>query len=329
VTRLSQSHRSSPPAAPRRALWVHAGALGDFVLALRVADALHQSGFAGVTILGRPGIAGMALGCYGIDEILDVECGGYHPLFSADPIPADHCLRRFIDRFDLIVDMLGATALTGRALSARPRAIIRIDPRPEEAGLGHVTDPWMKCLVDAGLTGSARAPRIAVSADARRRARARLVSVLPVQRASIILIHPGSGGAAKCWPIGRFVSLARELATRGHGVIFIIGDVERARWGLDRMAALRSAAPVIEPAGAVELRDALAAAELYVGNDSGASHLAAAVAAPTVAVFGPTDPRRWRPLGEHVTVVRRGAASWPSVDEVLEAAHRRLLALCP
>jgi ADP-heptose:LPS heptosyltransferase len=95
------------------------------------------------------------------------------------------------------------------------------------------------------------------------------------------------------------------------------------------MAALRSAAPVIEPAGAVELRDALAAAELYVGNDSGASHLAAAVAAPTVAVFGPTDPRRWRPLGEHVTVVRRGAASWPSVDEVLEAAHRRLLALCP
>ena len=68
----------------------------------------------------------------------------------------------------------------------------------------------------------------------------------------------------------------------------------------------------------------IACADLYIGNDSGLTHMAAALGAPTVAVFGPTDPGTWRPLGRVVRVLR-GAASpdnparWPGVDEVLEA----------
>ncbi len=57
---------------------------------------------------------------------------------------------------------------------------------------------------------------------------------------------------------------------------------------------------------------------LYVGNDSGITHLAAGLGVPTVAVFGPTDPAVWRPLGPRVRVVR--GRPWPTVEEVRGAA---------
>ena len=72
-----------------------------------------------------------------------------------------------------------------------------------------------------------------------------------------------------------------------------------------------------------ELAQWLARARLYIGNDSGITHLAAAVGTPVVAVFGPTDPAVWGPRGDHVRVVHR-AGGWPSVDEVLAAALQML-----
>jgi ADP-heptose:LPS heptosyltransferase len=66
----------------------------------------------------------------------------------------------------------------------------------------------------------------------------------------------------------------------------------------------------------------LASARIYVGNDSGITHLAAAVGTPVVAVFGETDPAVWAPRGERVRVVSCGSLEEISVDEVLEAARQ-------
>jgi ADP-heptose:LPS heptosyltransferase len=74
-----------------------------------------------------------------------------------------------------------------------------------------------------------------------------------------------------------------------------------------------------------ELAGVLAGGRLCVGNDSGVSHLAAALGTPTVAVFGATDPAVWAPRGERVTIASgwgRGGLEAVSVDEV-EAATRR------
>jgi ADP-heptose:LPS heptosyltransferase len=69
----------------------------------------------------------------------------------------------------------------------------------------------------------------------------------------------------------------------------------------------------------------LAESRGYFGNDSGVSHLAAALGVPTVAVFGPTDPAVWAPLGPEVSVVApRGDAPWPTVDDVLIALRKLL-----
>ncbi|MDP9371128.1 MAG: glycosyltransferase family 9 protein, partial [Chloroflexota bacterium] len=119
----------------------------------------------------------------------------------------------------------------------------------------------------------------------------------------LLVIHPGGGanpGAvmdAKRWPPERFGAAADGLLARhGGGVILVGGSGDRAAVDATR-AAMRGAA--LDFCGALDL-DALAAlcrrAALYVGNDSGATHLAEACGAPTVVVFGPTDPAMYGPV---------------------------------
>ncbi len=72
-----------------------------------------------------------------------------------------------------------------------------------------------------------------------------------------------------------------------------------------------------------ELARFLAGARLFLGNDSGIAHLAAAVGTPVVALFGPTDPAVWAPRGPHVSVVARPALDSIGVDEVIATIRNR------
>jgi ADP-heptose:LPS heptosyltransferase len=137
-----------------------------------------------------------------------------------------------------------------------------------------------------------------------------------------VAVHPGSGGRWKCWPAPRFAALAAGLQVP---LLVVEGpadsDACRALVG-----ALPASVPAVRAAGVPLLRLAALLAESrgLLGNDSGVSHLAAALGVPTVAVFGPTDPAVWAPLGSNVSVVRaRGEAAWPTVDEALAAARTR------
>ncbi len=134
-----------------------------------------------------------------------------------------------------------------------------------------------------------------------------------------VAIHPGSGGSAKCWPAEQYAGLAERLVAP---VLLLEGPADAKACGRLR-ALLPAARPTVQAAG-LSLPQAAALLErcaLYVGNDSGISHVAAALGLPTVAVFGPTDPSVWGPLGQRVVHVRspnRGA--WPTLEEVLAAA---------
>ncbi len=119
------------------------------------------------------------------------------------------------------------------------------------------------------------------------------------------VIHPFSGGARKNWPIERF----RELAGR---LPFPV------RWCAGPEEVLDNAVRM-ENLG--DLAEWLASARVYVGNDSGITHLAASVGTPVVAIFGPSDPELWGPRGERVQVVR-GGLDEINVDQVLSAVLR-------
>jgi len=114
------------------------------------------------------------------------------------------------------------------------------------------------------------------------------------------VVHPFSGSAKKNWPLERFRELAARLSMP-------------VRW---------CAGPEEELEGAVrfddlyELAHWLAGARLYIGNDSGITHLAAAVGTPVTVIFGPTDPAVWAPRGERVRIVS-GEIGEITVEQVL------------
>ena len=104
-------------------------------------------------------------------------------------------------------------------------------------------------------------------------------------------IFPGSGHRAKNWPAERFAETARELARGGYHAVQILGPAEQER---DiRLPDL----PVRSPRDLAELVDILTHSRLVFGNDSGPLHLGAWLGVPCVALFGPSDARRWGPPG--------------------------------
>jgi ADP-heptose:LPS heptosyltransferase len=124
-----------------------------------------------------------------------------------------------------------------------------------------------------------------------------------------VLLHPGSGSAAKNWPAHRFADVARALEPR---VRMIVGEADAAAAAAVEHA-LGHALPRLEHAPLRDLAQRLAGCRAYVGNDSGVSHLAGLCGAVTLAMFGPTDARVWRPIGPRVEVLPFEATA----DEVL------------
>ena len=122
------------------------------------------------------------------------------------------------------------------------------------------------------------------------------------------VIHPFSGSQRKNWPLGLYQALAASLPVRTEwtaGPEEELGQAKRFQ-DLGRLAHW------------------LSGAKLYIGNDSGITHLAAALGIPTLALFGPTDPAKWSPRGDNVAVLRSEPIENLEVGTVLAAANRLL-----
>jgi heptosyltransferase-3 len=119
-----------------------------------------------------------------------------------------------------------------------------------------------------------------------------------------IVIHPGSSTCTKCWPIQRFIALARRFHRAGQPVRVVLGAMELKRWSSAEIEQFARVAEMHQPTSLVELWQRVASAALYLGNDSGPGHLAGIIGVPTFCLFGPTDPTLWKPLGPRVHVLR-------------------------
>lgn len=121
-----------------------------------------------------------------------------------------------------------------------------------------------------------------------------------------LLVHPGSGSPSKNWP--HFVQLAHRLSK----VLFLLGPAE---------ASDAPVFPALRNRPLAEVTELLTTCAAYVGNDSGVTHLAAYLGCPTVAIFGPTNPTIWSPVGPRVRVIHHRDLSAISVDDVLKALN--------
>ena len=156
----------------------------------------------------------------------------------------------------------------------------------------------------------------------------------PPDGCPVIGLHVGASDPSRRWPVDSFARLGDRLAERHRARIVLTGsDQERSL-----TAAVRRAmnAPAIDLAGLTELGElaaVIAALDLLVTNDTGASHVAAATRTPSVVLFGPTRPDRWAPLDRRRHRVI-DAASYPSAPADGTAALHALsvddvLAACP
>ena len=228
--------------------------------------------------------------------------------------PADGPVTRALGEAAVVVAYSRSAPLL-RVLSARARRLLAHDPAPPTGG-PHAAR-WLARAVEPLLDGATVEPHEGSAlafTDAERAEAAAHTSDLP---GSFVAVHAGSGTPAKNWPFERFVEAARALAA-GRPWLLALGPAE------PDLAA---------PADAVLARDwplrrlgaALARAGVFLGNDAGVSHLAAAAGAPTLALFGPTDPLLWAPVGPRVATLRAPDGSLVELDaEAVVAAARAL-----
>lgn len=122
----------------------------------------------------------------------------------------------------------------------------------------------------------------------------------------VVAVHPGSGGKTKCWPLDRYLSLLGDLKSRVDPFIIIFSGPAEDDAIKDRIDAFvrgRFGVLHFSDADLIAVAALLRSSDLYLGNDSGVSHLAAAVGCRVIVLFGPTDPALWRPQGPQVEVL--------------------------
>ncbi|MFA5352905.1 MAG: glycosyltransferase family 9 protein [Thermodesulfovibrionales bacterium] len=121
----------------------------------------------------------------------------------------------------------------------------------------------------------------------------------------LIVIHPGSGGARKCWGKERFHGLMQMLrAAIDPFIILLSGPADdRLRDWAEVTAGDDAAIIHLSGADLPTVFSLLGSCDLYIGNDSGVSHLAGLAGCKVISIFGPTDPALWRPRGRAVKVI--------------------------
>jgi ADP-heptose:LPS heptosyltransferase len=232
----------------------------------------------------------------------------------------DFRLSEFFKTFDLIVvfGKDGEGAMIGNLKRVCQGRILSISSFPPWNEKIHVTDYLLKQFDQYGIRATESYPRLYLKKSDRAWASDFWESkgVTPGERSKLIILHPGSGSKKKAWPLDRFLSLAVTLQDRlGTRVLVVLGPAE----GPDVREAFETAglnAPILARGlTLLQLASVMEGCRFFVGNDSGISHMAAALGLPTVAIFGPTDQGVWAPRGEETVVVWRGIHCSPCPQE--------------
>jgi heptosyltransferase-2 len=139
-----------------------------------------------------------------------------------------------------------------------------------------------------------------------------------------------SYGSAKCWPPDRFVEVANRLIAESNAEIILFGTAGEAQVSSAIKSAMRTAP--IDLTGQTTIADLpalLSQCHLFIGNDSGAMHVASSVGLPVVAIFGPTDPDGTAPVTPRHTIVQEKPYCSPCFLRRCPTDHRCMTRISP
>jgi len=282
--------------AIKRVLVIFPGALGDLMCLMPALGAIsRRHPGALVELMARFELARLVAGRSVVARAHSIDAREVGELF-ADETPLNPNARRFFGDFDRIYSFFASDDARFRErMAAATDADVSFHPfRP--AGEGYVSEGYLR---DVGESASSIDARIEPTADDLAAARVLLESKCDIS--NLVVIFPGSGSPGKNWPADRFAALALMLPKRA-SVAVILGPAEAAIEPVFREAGV----PVLKDLDLPTVAAIASIASAFVANDSGVAHLAAAVGASGVVIFGPTDPVRWRPMGAgQIDILRR------------------------
>ena len=285
-----------------RILVIRGGAIGDFILTLPSLKALRDAQpQAQIEILGYKHIAVLAENRFYAQAVRSIEYGLLARFFARNSeLPAE--LVDYFASFDLIIsylydpDRIFETNLRRCGVQNLMCGPARIS----ESG-GHAARQLARPIEELRIEVVDLAERIFPSVEDRMFA----CDFLTSMPRPIVAIHPGSGSQEKNWPVENWIalfSLSNHLADFERLVV-ISGEADELQThqleGEWKNRNVRFARNLSLPQLA-----ALLECSIFIGHDSGISHLAAAAGANCILLFGPTDPDVWAPRNENVRVVR-------------------------
>jgi len=291
-----------PPDAVQNILLWHQGALGDLLLAGPALLALRRHyPQARLTALGHPGRWALLAPTLSLEAVWDSAAAAWAPLFAPD-LPLPPLLTARLAPFQL-------------ALIFSPQPHLGLPARLTQAGIPAVR--WLPSWPGSGREPvgayqAAHLTRLGVClpqepfhllvSDAWEK---QLPSVLAAAN-PFLAVAPGSGHPKKNWPLAHYYQVTRSLAwSHGLAVVWLAGPGEEPILPYLRGLAAAQDHLLLAHLPLTAVAAALARCRIYLGGDSGLTHLAAAVGVPGVlALFGPTDPRVWAPQGHGVRVLR-------------------------
>jgi heptosyltransferase-3 len=268
-------------------LLIRPGAIGDFVVSIPAMECLRGDYLEVWAAAQNVPLARFA------DRARAISSTGLDLLELGQPDPK---LVETLRSFDAIVSWYGAGRADFRNATAALGLPMHFFPAIPPEGCGsHAVDFYLaqaRSLIEGPSDGI---PRIACP---------------PTPRENFAVVHPFSGSRRKCWPLERFREIARMLE-RHMPVQWCAGPEE------DLPGAVRFD-------NLYDLACRLSAARIYIGNDSGPTHLAAAVGTPLVALFGPSDPAVWAPRGPQIAIAAAPLMEAITVEQVENLVYHTL-----
>ena len=319
--------------------------VGDAIMALPALRAVRaRFPDAHIAIVARPYVADIYRHQQVCDQLIPYDLHGAHASFSG----REHLARELrAQKFDVALLLqnafdaawlawrAGIPERIGYARDGRSFLLTKAVPVPKPGeSPAHEQFYYLELLRRAGWLDHATGESyIALDVDlqAKQHAEERLLAA--GARSSALRVAIGAGasyGSAKCWPPDRFAEVANRLVGESDADIILFGTPTEVAVSSAITAGMRR--PPIDLTGKTTVADLpalLSQCHLFIGNDSGAMHVASAVGLPVVAIFGPTDPQGTAPVTPRCTIVQERPYCSPCFLRRCPTDHRCMTRISP
>ena len=319
--------------------------VGDAIMALPALRAVRKRfPEAGIAIVARPYVADIYRDQQLCNQLIAYDPVGEHAGFRGRAWLAAELRAQNFDSALLLQNAFDAAWLAwragipqriGYACDGRSLLLTNSVPIPKLGEIpAHEQFYYLELLRRAGwldLLPSETFITLNVPDEIRHRATKFLLAAGARPDATRIAIGAGASyGSAKCWPPDRFAELANRLQARTDADVILFGTAAEA--GVSSAIAASMRRPPIDLTGKTAIADLpalLSQCHLFIGNDSGAMHVAAGVGLPVVAVFGPTDPYGTTPVTPRCSVVQEKPYCSPCFLRRCPTDHRCMTGITP